>query len=249
MLYSINEFLQLLKEDLELTDLPLPVDDEELIKRIQNHALKDFSVLYPRIEEVVLTSNNCVSRANMTVNGSATYEIPREYYEGAEVLAVLSINQSPRNGQGAGIYYPSFVFGSADSMIGAIADIKLAAAMGSQFAHSPTFRFFKGDPPKLILYNAWYGGNYNVELALSHNINLTTIPDTALIDFKELCQYDLESFLYSKLKRKDRLDLGIGNIEMKIDDWADSKNKYRELIKEWRDNGAEFDSSTIVYYN
>ena len=247
MLYNTNEFLALLKEDLGITDIPLPVDDAGLIQRIQNSALKDFSVLYPRIEEAILSYKNCESRANMEVNGSATYRIPKEYYDGAEILSVLSLNQSPRNGQGASIYYPSFVFGSADAMIGSIADIKLAAAMGSMMSHSPTFRFIK--PNTLIIYNGWYGGSYNIEMAISHNINLTTIPDTAMMDFRELCQYDLEAFLYAKMKRKDRLDVGIGNIELKIDDWADSKNKYRDLIKEWRENGSNLDLDSVVYYN
>lgn len=247
MIYNLSEFLTLIKQDIGITDIALPVNDEELAKRIQASSLKEFSVRYPRLEEVTLSQANCVSRENMAVNGSATYIIPQDYYMGSQVLAVVGMDQSPRMGDGAALFYPSFNMGSADLMMTTIADIKAAAAMGQMMAHSPTFRFFA--PNKIIVYNGWYGGTYIFELALMHDINLTTIPDTAMTHFRQLATLDIKAFLYNKLKRKDNLDAGIGSINLRLDSWEGAENEMRDLLKDWDENGANLDIDTINYWN
>ena len=83
--YSWSEFLTMLKEDIGIKDIPLPVDDNELTKRIYHSSLKEFSVRYPRIQEIKLGPNDCISRDNIEFNGSATYQIPKEYYQDSEI--------------------------------------------------------------------------------------------------------------------------------------------------------------------
>ena len=46
-LYNLSEFLSVVKEDIGIRDIPLPVDDAELVKRFDNSALKSFSIRYP----------------------------------------------------------------------------------------------------------------------------------------------------------------------------------------------------------
>ncbi len=246
MLYNISEFLTLIKQDIGITDISLPVNDEELAKRLQLSALREFSVRYPRIEEVTIGPKNCTSKENMNINGSATYTIPEEYYKGSQILSVIGLDQSPRIADGAAVYYPSFTMGSADVMLSTIADIKAAAQMGQMMSHSPTFRFFA--PNKLVVYNGWYGGTYLVELGLLHDINLSTIPDTAMTHFRQLAVLDIEAFLFNKLKRKDNLDVGIGNINLRLDSWENAANEMRDLLKEW-DESANLDIDAINYWN
>lgn len=246
MLYNLSEFLTLIKQDIGISDIALPVDDEELAKRLQLSALREFSVRYPRLEEVVLSMKNCISRENMNVTGSATYIIPEEYYKGSQILAVTGLDQSPRSGDGAALFYPSFVMGSADVMLSTIADIKAAASMGQTMSHSPTYRFMA--PNRVIIYNGWYGGSFIVEIALMHDINLSTIPDTAMTHFRQLATLDIEAFLYNKMKRKDNLDVGIGNINLKIDSWEGAANEMRDLLKDW-DESASLDIDQINYWN
>lgn len=246
-IYNLSEFLTLIKQDIGITDIPLPVDDKALAERLQLSALREFSMRYPRIEEIILNDSNCISKENRQITGSATYVIPKDYYAGSQVLSVLGIDASPRSGDGAALYYPSFVMGSADVMLTTIADIKLAAQMGTMMSHSPTYRFIS--PDKIIVYNGWYAATYIFEIGLMHDINLTTIPDTAMTHFRQLATLDIKTYLYKQLKRKDNLDVGIGNISLKIDDWEGAENEMKELLKDWDENGANLDLDTINYWN
>ena len=245
--YSWSEFLTMLKEDIGIKDIPLPVDDNELTKRIYHSSLKEFSVRYPRLQEIKLTPDDCISRDNIEFNGSATYQIPKEYYQDSEILSVLDIDAATRSGGVASMYYPSIVSWSADSLISSIADIKMASSMGTMMAHSPTFRFFP--PDKLVIYDGWFNSSYCVEIALMHDLNLTTIPPTALTHFRQLAVLDLKWYLYNKLKRKENLDVGIGNINLKIDDWQDAEQQFRDLLQRWDEEGANLDVDRIQYYN
>lgn len=245
--YTWSEFLSMLKEDIGIKDIPLPVDDNEITKRLYHSALKEFSVRYPRLQEIVIGPNDCINRDNIEINRSATYLIPKDAYQDSEILSILSINNATSSGGASSMYYPSINSWSADSLISSIADIKMAASMGSMMAHSPTFRFYP--PNKLVIYDGWYNSTYNVEIALMHDLNLTTIPPTAMTHFRQLAEYDLEWYLYNKLKRKENLDVGIGNITLKIDDWQDAAQQFRDLLQRWDEEGANLDIDRIQYYN
>jgi hypothetical protein len=54
-------------------------------------------------------------------------------------------------------------------------------------------------------------------------------------------------YLYQKLKRIQNLDLGVGSIELKIDDWADAASNKRELLKEM-DETCALDMQHIYYW-
>lgn len=246
MLYNLSEFITLLKEDAEISDIPLPVDDNAIAERFRQSALKEFSVRCPRIDEVMLTSKNIISDANLAINGSVTYQIPKEYYQDSMILEVLGIDAGDRSGAGASLYMPSLFAGGADNLLMSIADIKMAASMGSMMTHAPTYRFFQ--PDKLVVYNGWTGYSFLVELSLLHDINLTTVPPTAMTHLRQLAVLDLKAFLYSKLKRKDNLDLGIGNTSLKIESWESAASEMRDLLKTWDDEGANLDRDTINYY-
>lgn len=246
MLYNLSEFMTLIKEDIGIKDIPLPVDDVELVKRFQNSALKEFSVRYPRIEEVMLGVSDAVNFDNIKYNGSVTYIIPQEYYQDSKILAVLGVDQGDRSGSAATLYMPSVYMGSADNLLMSIADIKLAAAMGAQMQHAITFRFIA--PNKLIVFNGWAGARFRAELAMLHDVNLSTIPDTAMTHLRQLTILDIQSYLYNKLKRKTTLDTGIGNIDLKIENWENSQQEMRDLLQRWDEEGASLDLDTINYW-
>ena len=244
MLYNISEFLTTLKEDMEIKDVPLPVDDNVLIDRIDRSALREFSVRYPYITDIVITSEDAIDLAQRCVDGSITYIIPAKYYQGTEIIDVLGLNPGGY-GSEANMYMPSIVLGSADSLIESIADIKMAAALGSVMTHAPTHRF---DPPnRLSIYNGWNSASYRVEIALKHDISLSTIPPGAFTDFRQLCVLDLEQFLYGKMKRLTNLETGVGTITLNIDSWEGAGREKRELLEKWDEN-ASLDTARIGYF-
>lgn len=245
-LYNTSEFLTLVKEDIGIKDIPVPVDDVELLRRMEMSALKDFSMRAPRIETINIDENNRMKdrepsgRFNMI-----TYEIPRWAYIGTSILAVTRLDISRPAGYND-LYVPQGSYASPDQVLSAIADIKMISSVSSAMGRAPTIKF---NPPNVLqVYNGWAHGVYEIDLALVHDISLITIPPTAFTQLRELCVLDLEEFLYNKLKRKESLDLGVASINLRIDDWADSGNRKRDLLKEWDQNGANLDIDSITYF-
>ena len=244
MLYNFSEFLTQIKEDIGIKDVPLPVDDAALTKRFISSALKEFSVRYPKIEEVWVTSSDAVDLATRSINGSKRYLIQEKYWRGSQIISVLSIKPGGY-GSEANMYMPNVVLGSADMLIESIADIKMAASLGSMMSHAPTFRFEQ--PNSLYIYNGWTAGSYRVEVALMHDPSLSTIPPGALTHLRQLAVLDIKAYLWGKMKRLTELDVGVGTINLKIDNWESAEQEMRDLLREW-DETASLDLDTINYW-
>ena len=244
MLYNFSEFLTQIKEDIGIKDVPLPVDDIALTKRFITSALREFSVRYPRLEEITITQDMAVDLSSRSMNGSVTYIIPEKYYRGSQILTVLSIN-STGYGAADNFYNPTLFLGSADMILESVSDIKMAANLASMMGHAPTFRF---DPPnKLTIYNGWTGNAYRVEVGMLHDPSLSTIPPGAITHLRQLAVLDMEEYLYNKMKRIQDLDTGIGTINLRIDNWESAAQEKRDLLRDW-DESASLDLDSINWF-
>lgn len=240
-LYNLSEFITTIKEDVGIKDLPLPVTDNELIDRFDRSALRDFSVIYPKVAKCMINDDNLVKQMNDTMHSYYTYQIPKFVYDGTIILDVSNFDVARPNG-----YVPSAYYSSPDVIIESIACMRMEAGLSSVIANVPTYEFEK--PDILRVYNGWSSDIYEVELLLKHDLSLSTIPDGALMDLRDLATLDMKSYLYNKLKRKDQLDVGVGNIQLHIDDWSNAENDRRELLKQWREEGANLDFDHIKYF-
>ena len=239
-----SEFLTLLKQQCQLSDIPLPVNDVEITERFQISALKIFSRLYPLIRDCIITSEQALNMDERSLYGRVEYIIPKKYYQGTEILDVMRVDASGY-GSEAEMYMPSLLLGSADSMLESISEIKMAAALGSMMTHSPTHEFRK--PDRLLIYNGWTTGSFRVELELMHDPSLSTVPDTAMTDLLELAVLVLKEYMYGKLKRKNNIDTGVGNIQLLIDEWSDAVNQKQQWINDKAET-ASFWSDTINWF-
>ena len=243
-MYNLSEFMTLIKGDMGIKDVPLPVVDTELLNRFDISTLREFSVRYPYLSEAWVTSKDAVDMGERSLNGSIRYIIPEKYYQGTIILDVTHLMPGGY-GSEANMYMPNVVLGSADALIESVADIKLAAALGSMMAHAPTRRF---DPPnRLTIYNGWSSGSYRIELALKHDLSLSTIPPGAFTDLRQLAVLDLESFVYNKIRRINRIETGIGSIDLMIDTWENAESAKQDLLRTW-DETDDFATSEIIYW-
>ena len=133
-----------------------------------------------------------------------------------------------------------------DSQIAAMSAMKAAATSASYNRRKPTKRFSK--PNIVDIFYGWSSAYWNTTLLLTHDISLSTVPDDAFDALRELCIYDVEWYLYNKLKRKNNIDTGNGNIDLKIDEWSDARRNFFDLLKQWDDDGASLDYDSIHHY-
>lgn len=245
-LYNLSEFITTIKEDIGIKDLPLPVTDKQLIDRFDRSALTDFSLICPRVETCFISDEDRIKSTNsMASDMYYEYKIPKFVYEGTVVLNVVNVEPARPNGY-SDFYIPQANWTTPDAVITAIGDLRMAAGVASSLAKSPTHKFIK---PNLIrLYNGWAGGIYEVELLLKHDLSLSTIDEGAFIDLRELATLDMKAYLYNQLKRKDNLEVGVGSINLRIDDWSNAENDRKDLLKQWRDDGANLDFDHIKYF-
>lgn len=249
-LYNPSEFLQKIKEDAEISDIPLPVTDDQLYKRIISSSLKEFSQIHPFIKTIIIGENEIADKERVGMSYDChgykiTYIIPEHQYYPLTLLGVARTEPAKMTSYSDG-YIPQGGFGmSVEELILSLSEIQSASTTESFMGKTPTGRFIK--PNKIDIYNGWMYGYYEVDLKLSHDPSLSTISDTAFSSLIELATYDIEWFLYGKLKRKNNVETGVGAYDLKIDDWANSKDKFRELIKEWK-NDSNLDYESINYW-
>lgn len=250
MYQSLSEVITICKQNMGLRDLPKPVTDEELRWRLEHSALKEFSQVYPYLFKCMMgeTERMCKPYAGIPpkyMRGMCNiYEIPRAYYQDKTIMAVSNVDVNRPNGYND-MYVPQSGMNDPVAALMGMASIQMSASMSSVMTRALTWEFRA--PNVLLVYNGWSGGTYQVELALSHDTSLSTIEPSASSVFLELCQYDLEEYIYMKLKRIQNLDLGIGTIDLKIDDFSGSGDKKKELIKDLTDTAA-FDQMHIQFW-
>lgn len=244
-LYNLSEFITTIKEDVGIKDIPLPVDDNEIVDRFKRSVLTEFSVICPRVGKCFVSDEDLTEQSRNSNHMFYEYRIPKYVYEGTIILSVSDFNVARPNGY-SDFYIPHANWSTPDAIIAAMADVRMAAGLSSALAKAPTFEFVK--PNIIRVYNGWAGGKYEVELLLMHDPSLHTIPDGAFPELRELAALDLKAFLYSKLKRKDQLDVGIGSIQLHIDDWSSAEADKKELLKTWREEGAGLDYEHIRYF-
>ena len=244
-LYNLSEFITTIKEDIGIKDLPLPVDDQEIIDRFDRSVLNDFSQIYPRVETFRIGEENLTKRAKDSMNRYYEYRIPKYVYEGSTILSISNFDVARPNGY-SDFFIPNANWSTPDAIIAAMADVRMAAGTASSLAKAPTWEFRKPDIIKV--YNGWAGGIYEVEMLMKHDISLSTIEDGAFMDLRELAALDLKAFHYNKLKRRDGLEVGIGSIQLHIDDWSNAESDKRGLLKQWREEGANMDFDHVRYY-
>lgn len=247
MFYNIQELVQLAKEDLGLKELPPPVTDKDLLERVKRSALKEFSIIYPRIEEFNIGVADQVHPEQMYSNKfhGVEYNVPKWILAQFEPLNVISVDNITPAGYGD-VMWPYGVGFAADGVISSIAGIKAAAAVGQNIANAVSYNY---DTMRKIItiYNGWSSGSYHIRMTVAHDVNLSTIPSTALLTFRELVMYDIGQYIYNSLKRKNRLNTPGGEIELGIEDLADCGNRKKDLIEKLLED-SELDFAEIDYF-
>ena len=85
MQYNLSEFLELLKMDLGIRDLPKPVTDQDLVNRIKLSALAEFNQRYPKqvtfmmTEDDRITNSPAYSYAGDGLNGNSRENTAMKY--------------------------------------------------------------------------------------------------------------------------------------------------------------------------
>jgi len=228
---NISQLLTSIKMDLGIYALRLPFDnsDTQLMEVIKLKTLKTFSAFYPQVTTISVDLATDLEAIKEEYTESC-YVLP-DWFGGREIMWINNITpKSKLLGNG----YIAPVFDGSAETYNMMMMTQANANLASVAAPPITFKFEA--PNKLYLYNmATAYGKIDLEIAVAHADNLSTIPNTAWETFYELALLDIKRFLYNAMKHYTDIQTAYGTIQLKIDDWQSAESERKELIERLRD--------------
>jgi len=228
---NLSQLLTAIKMDLGIYGLRLPFDnpDEALMDVIKLKTLNTFSTFLPQVKElsIDLTKDMECIKEEYT---ESIYILPN-FFADREILYIRKITPKSKL-LGNGFISPTF-----DGSIETYNMLMMTQANANLASVSAPAITFKFEPPnKLYLYNmATSYGILDIEFALEHALNLSTITKTSWETFYELALLDVKRFLYNSMKHYTEIQTAYGNINLKIDEWSNAESDRKEIIEKMRD--------------
>ena len=226
-----SQLLTSIKMDLGIYGLRLPFDDPDkaMMDVIKLKTIKTFSTFLPQVKTVsvdLAKELECIKEEYT----ESIYIIP-DLFAGREIMYIRNITMKSKL-LGNGFISPVFD-GSIDTY-NMLMMTQANANLASIAAPAITFKFEA--PNKLYLYNvATAYGVIDIDFAVEHAENLSTIPITAWETFYELALLDIKRFLYNAMKHYSELQTAYGTVNLRIDDWSNAESERKDMIEKMRD--------------
>lgn len=250
MAINLSDEITKIKIKMGIYGINMPIDnpDNLIMEVIRISTLPTFSVYHPYYDHLHTSLNDLqrdTTYDNPERNGIG-YIMPE--FSNRKLLNVSDVQYSESSGYGMS-RFNSYDFGgllySSSHMMYKAMLANSANNLQSTIMPKLTFNFI--EPCHLIIYDAISSNNMDIELAFVHHESLSTIPATAEPSFFKLALYDVEDAFYQIVKHWDNLETVYGNIQLKIDEWADAANKREQLLEEW-DNNYHLDIPKSLIY-
>ena len=202
--------------------------DETIITILNEITIPVFSVYYPVKESLTIKTYD-LELLEKTAN-CEKYLLPE--FKARKLLYVFDVNYDASVLSGLGYY------GSAMPLLqGNLINQTMLSNAGAQLmSHMIPKMTFKFEAPRtLYIYNAYSSSKIVIDLGFEHDKSLASIPETCREEFFKLALIDVKENLYPTLKQYTEINTAIGNINLKIDDWANAEDARRDLIDKWDD--------------
>lgn len=229
------------KRRLGVKSMTLPFDDDELLDILYEDTLPVFSIYFPRYfryrtdlsklkgvdgadgfnRRFFLDLNDFKDIQVIDVEDLTPVELPLEYF-----------------------YEPSYNTGGLDAF-SLMADSYSESVIESMLSVPMIVKF---ETPNILLIDNFsyvHRGEVEIKFLVVHNRDLSTIQYAQREMLYELFKYDLQIALYNELKHYDKIDTTFGQIDLKIDDWADAESKRDDLLKLWDTTFLAYREKTI----
>lgn len=228
---NISGVLTRVKLKLGLAAFSTPFEnlDEILTTILTDITLPVFSIYNPVKDSMVINTNDlqCLDKTELY----KIYLLPE--FESRKLLYVFDVRYDDSCLSGLGYYG-----GGMPLMSGNMVNQAMLANAGANLINTmlPKMTFKYEHPRKLYLYNLYSSSKIVVEMGFEHDRSLASINETARESFMELALLDVKENLYPTLKQYTEINTAIGNINLKIDDWANAESDRKDLIARWDDS-------------
>lgn len=237
---NLSTIVTRIKLKLGLINIATPFEniDEVITQIITDITLPVFSVYHPLKEIIRLKTNDLELLENR--DNYYVYLLPD--FKTRELLYVFDVQYDETSLSGLGYYGGGFPIMSGNFLHQA-----MIANASTNLSNSmiPKITFHYEHPRKLYLYNLYASNYLRLELGFEHDKSLASIEETARESFIELALLDVKENLYPTLKQYSEINSAYGNINLKLDDWANAENDRKELLSKYDDT---YHLDFIPYY-
>ncbi len=214
--------------DLGIYGIALPFEDSDkaIVDTIKLRTIKTFSIYSPDVVTLRDTPLNTFKCLRSEYSESV-YEIP-DMFGGRHIMFIQA---APRN-KLMGSSYLDPILNEPVDMFGAIMMAQANQNLASAIVPPFTTKF--ESPNILHVYNMTaLATELDLTFGLEHLPNLSTIKKTAWESFYNLALLDVKRLLYNILKHHNEIQTAYGNINLRIDDWANAESERKELLEKW----------------
>lgn len=226
---NISSLITRIKMQLGIYSIALPFENpDEVIKEIiQTVTLRTFSTYAPYYEKFrfKLRELKCIEKNS----NYETYLLPDVFSE-REIMFVRSVEYDESTVTGTGYWG-----GGIPMLHGNILNQAMLANAGMPLVNKlvPKITFKYDHPRKVTLWNVYSSSCLVFDIALSQDKSLASITPTQEESFFTLALLDVKDMLYQSLKHYNDVQSAYGNINMKLDDWANAAQDRKQLLDEW----------------
>ena len=241
MAINLSREITKIKMSMGIYGIHLPVDnvDDFIREIIEITTVPTFSVYQPYYDLLYVDVND-LQRAEEYDNNERNgvgYILPE--FKNRHLITVSDVQYNGNSGNStytgmSGYGFNGIMPYAGLNMMQQMMLTNAASQLQSNMYPKLTFDFI--EPCTLILYDLIMSNGICIELAFEHHKSLSTIPLTAEPSFFKLALYDVQDAFYQLAKHWDGIETVYGNINLKIDDWADARNNRNSLLEDWDNN-------------
>lgn len=239
---NLSNVITRVKLKLGLINIATPFEniDDIIMYILENITLPVYSTYKPVHDKLVVNTND-LERIEKTEQYE-TYLLPD--FKTRTLLYVFDVTYDDSCLSGLGYYG-----GGMPLMTGNIINQAMLSNAGAQLISSmmPKMTFHYEHPRKLTLFNMYSSSRIVIELGFAHDKSLASIPDTCQESFMKLFMLDIKEYMYPTLKQYTEINSAIGNINLKLDDWANAESERADLINQW-DDTYHLDMQPMYFY-
>lgn len=227
---NMSSLITRIKIELGIYSIALPLDDIDgtIAEIIKNTTLRVYSQYFPQYEIIRKPSSEIESAERNLEYVDLTLNVPN----GVEIVSVDDVYYDASDVSGIG-YYGAGMPIFSPHMIADVLTTNIGANLTNAMFPKVTWEFRQ--PNKLRCFHL-YGGSIFIKYAKLHNPNLSSIPFSQEETFTNLAILDVKKALYAVIKHYNELETAHGRINLRIEDWQESAQERKELLREWDDN-------------
>lgn len=227
---NLSSIITRIKLKLGLINLATPFPDmDNIIKTIiEDITIPVFSIYFPDKDTIRMSLNDL----ELLEKTSVYQKVLLPDFQTRKLLYVFNVSYNQDNISGTGFY------GSGVPLLqgGVFRQIMLANAGANLMNITVPKMTFKFEAPRTVyVYNAFTSTMLQWELGFEHDKSLASIPETVREEFLKLAMLDVKENIYPTLKQYTEINTALGNINLKLDDWADADNMRKDLLDKWDD--------------